>query len=172
MKYIGVVLLVLVGLLVNSSWDYFQSFIRPANASVAVEGTIIEMLKQTRVTAEDKNSIKIVAESIKKLQQQEFKASDSYSNLVGLPVINGVELPVYTAKVEPVSRPQYISYNKYEVSMVVVTPTKRYAVVDGRFVKEGDTLSGKDKLQKISVGKISVLQHGKLNTIAVSGAKL
>lgn len=172
MKYIGLMLLVLTGFLVNSSWSYFQSFTDPAHSGVAVQSTIKNMLKQTQLTTQEKTSVVVTAENIKNLQQQELKHGENYSELVGLSYHDEIIQPVKITSVKSVSKAMNKYYNKYTVSMVVITPTDRYAVVDGRFAHEGEILKDKDMLKTISVGKISVLQQGKLNTITVSGAKL
>lgn len=171
MKYIGLVLLIVVGLSVNGSWNSFQSYNRLYTKNIAVENTLKKLLMQTKFKAKDETNVIIAAENVKNLQQQKLKFGETFSKLVGLPY-EGASAQLSTNSTIVVSEnANRKHFNKYYVSMVIITPTDRYAVVDGRFVREGDVLIGDDKIKKISQGKIAVLQHdGKINTIKVSGS--
>ena len=173
MKYIGIILLIVVGLSVNASWANFKQFVRPVADNVTVTNKVNKLLAETKYSQQDERVIAMTIDHVKKLQTHEQQHRRMYENLVGIPykeAIVAVNPAAVSAKASSRSKANLV--NKYVVSMVFITSTDRYAVVGGRFIHEGDILKGKDTVKLIEAGQITVLQNGKLNTVAVSGAKL
>jgi hypothetical protein len=164
-------MLTVVYLSVDDNWNSFQPYNRLDTKNIAVENTLKKLLMQTKLKAKDEANAIIAAENVKNLQQQKLKFGVTSSKLLGLPYEDASAQLSTKSTIVASENANTKNFNKYYVSMVIITPTERYAVVDGRFVREGDVLMGDDKIKKISQGKIAVLQYdGKVNTINVSGS--
>jgi len=89
------------------------------------------------------------------------QANAEYSNLISLPVVADMEQEPVAA---PVKRARVIKYN-YVLTMVFVSPTDKYAVIDGSFAREGETLANGAKVLSISKGSVIVSKQGVRQTV-------
>lgn len=177
MKYLGIILLIVVGLSMNLSWANFKKYAGPSTSSHSAElqSDINDLLKQTHFTEQNELEIVRMEQQLKSLQYKEEAGRQMYINLVAVPYDKAViarstseRIKKTKVKFKAKKKPE----NKYVVSMVFVTSTDRYAVVDGRFMREGEILKGKDKIKDITAGQITVIQNGKIRTMKVSGTTL
>jgi hypothetical protein len=88
----------------------------------------------------------------------------AFANLISLPVVpeEAVQEPV----AGPVVRKRTAHFN-YKVTMVYVSPTDKYAVIDGDFAREGETLANGAKVISIAKGQVVLLKQGVRQTVKI-----
>ncbi len=90
--------------------------------------------------------------------------SAEYSNLISLPFVTDISQDAVAA---PVIRNRIVEYN-YELTMVFVSPTDKYAVIDGNFAREGETLANGAKVLSISKGTVTLSKQGIRQTVRIT----
>lgn len=87
-----------------------------------------------------------------------------YSNLISIPFVT--EIPE-DAVAAPIIQNRIYEYN-YNLTMVFVSPTDKYAVIDGNFAREGEILANGAKVLSISKGAVTLSKQGVRQIVRIS----
>ncbi|MFK5986068.1 MAG: hypothetical protein QM479_11670 [Pseudomonadota bacterium] len=178
MKYSGLLLLLIIGLSISYSWQQAARSIKvPRADNNAQISNLLEIIKV------DENKLLLInqaSEKIKELSQKKYP-TQQLDNLIAMPYATPLESATENHRAidkethsnieKPVkSKTTVTAVYNYAVSMVFISQTSRYAVVNKKFVREGDNLLGGAKVVSISAGELTIKQYGKYRKLIVAGS--
>ncbi len=166
MRYNGLSLLVIILLSAAGIW-IMAARLNPAPNTIESGNTFKTLISRLKVSPADSKKLQAVSSQVDRLLA--FRASKSdFTKLIGMPPPVPVSQFVSSTSTQ-VKRPVVLRH-KYLVRMVFVAPADRYAVVDGYFAREGDSLPDGGRIMNIRQGKVQIKDRGVVQTAVVPGS--
>lgn len=168
MKYGGMVLIILMlGSLLYNGDKVIQLISKTPTYSYSSghNNQLLPLIETAQGFSRQTSQIEQLTKMLDRLNQA-TQARNGDVNLISLPIV------AKTEEQEPVAAPvkrRTPKKFKYSVTMVYVSPTDKYAVIDGDFAREGETLTNGAKVISISKGTVVLLKQGVKQTVRISG---